>query len=674
MATDTSPSTSSSSLAASVSHAKIGGTLVLSSHMLRWVPTQSSLASQSITIPLQHIEKLLASVAKPESQTFSLKIVFFQPEDPEKERLRVLGKGDVLFTFTAPEGRERALNDREEFKTRLYGIAQNNKKEREGASESLKERSNDRKEAANGCSSAPESAAKDNSSSKTVPMAPVPAPLTAEEKVKRREQELQLRISILHANPELKSLHADLVISGIMRDAEFWSHPTRSALLRSERALMQQRQGRNARIADPKPTNDEEGNLKINLSAQMVRDVFEQYPVVAKAYNDLVPKQMDEQTFWTRYFQSRLYHRLRTSARSAASQHIVRADLIFDQYLDDIVEDDGLESKREFHAHDNFLDLAATEEDHGETGNTKDWPMRAGAERSALPLLRRFNEHSGSLLDSALGEQGRASWSRVTGPSGERTVPAASASSNRGLDEAISRTRQHYDQIVINQLEEEKRGGTRALEVSQDKQGFFQGTHDREGSETGDVSQEVLEDLLRSVQGQLLDWSDSTTRMMGGYVPNCKENERAMHTILERVKQQEEARSEDISENDLSESIHQHLISCHAATTEFLRQFWAAVAPQPSPPPGMAIKAEDEAEKKPLTPAQRQKRAVRMLTLLKNSGERADGVAKLAEEKQPGRGAKRVKLALEETEKAVARALKIGQSMYPQVFVSHGSS
>jgi len=48
---------------------------------------------------------------------------------------------------------------------------------------------------------------------------------------------------------------------------------------------------------------------------------------------------MDESSFWTRYFESKLYHRLRTSARSAASEHMVASDEIFDKYLED--EDDG---------------------------------------------------------------------------------------------------------------------------------------------------------------------------------------------------------------------------------------------------------------------------------------------------------------------------------------------
>lgn len=49
-----------------------------------------------------------------------------------------------------------------------------------------------------------------------------------------------------------------------------------------------------------------------------------------------------------------------------------------------------------------LLDLAATEEDHMETGNTKDFTMRAGSQRKSLPLMRKFNEHSERLLVQAM--------------------------------------------------------------------------------------------------------------------------------------------------------------------------------------------------------------------------------------------------------------------------------
>ena len=216
---------------------------------------------------------------------------------------------------------------------------------------------------------------------------------------------------------------------------------------------------------------------------------------------------MDEQGYWSRYFQSKLYHRLRTSARSAASERIVRADPIFDKYLDDLVEDDELESRRQYHAHDSFLDLAATEVNHGETGNQKDFTMRAGGERSALPLLRRFNQHSSSLLDSALGTQEQAQ-RRVVGGVGEEydlfdkskdgKANGLNGSSSRPSAEATRRTHEHYDQIVIEELQAERKSRAVPLDVAPDRQGFFEGRETTNGLDggNGQLDAQVRKDLV----------------------------------------------------------------------------------------------------------------------------------------------------------------------------------
>lgn len=146
--------------------------------------------------------------------------------------------------------------------------------------------------------------------------------------------EVKLRGQVLLANPALLALHKDVVGTGILSDADFWAHPARAALLRAERARIQQRTGRSARIADPHPTQGESGELKINITPQLIRQLFEQYPVLTRAYDENVPKKLDESTFWMRYFQSKLYHRLRTSQRSAASEQHLPDDDIFDQYLE----------------------------------------------------------------------------------------------------------------------------------------------------------------------------------------------------------------------------------------------------------------------------------------------------------------------------------------------------
>jgi len=48
---------------------------------------------------------------------------------------------------------------------------------------------------------------------------------------------------------------------------------------------------------------------------------------------------LSQEEFWKRYFQSKLFNAHRASIRSSATQHVVKNDPIFDQYLEK--EDDG---------------------------------------------------------------------------------------------------------------------------------------------------------------------------------------------------------------------------------------------------------------------------------------------------------------------------------------------
>lgn len=126
-------------------------------------------------------------------------------------------------------------------------------------------------------------------------------------------------------------------------------------------------------MVDPKPETDERGDVTVKITPMLTREIFEEYPVVARAYDENVPEpvrrcfslslsrslanvllplpfpspsnyaryrriqQLSEEAFWTRYFQSKLFNRNRTANRAAVDA--VKDDAIFDKYLGE--EDDG---------------------------------------------------------------------------------------------------------------------------------------------------------------------------------------------------------------------------------------------------------------------------------------------------------------------------------------------
>lgn len=127
-------------------------------------------------------------------------------------------------------------------------------------------------------------------------------------------------------------------------------------MLLAQAAAESQKRGKSGQLVDPRPQTVN-GEIKIVITPQLVHDIFDEYPVVAKAYNDNVPNnvwsrfpvsqlitntaniQLSEAEFWKRYFQSKLFNAHRASIRSSATQHVVKDDPIFDKYLEK--DDDG---------------------------------------------------------------------------------------------------------------------------------------------------------------------------------------------------------------------------------------------------------------------------------------------------------------------------------------------
>lgn len=136
-----------------------------------------------------------------------------------------------------------------------------------------------------------------------------------------------------------------------------------------------------------------------------------------------------------------------------------------------------IEPRRQHTAHEALLDLGATAEDHGETGNTADWTMKAGGSRSALPLMRRFNEHSASLLDDALGTQDE--------------LEARRKRRKTGVDQDYGAPNRYWDSIVMEDLVEERNDRAVPLDMSKQR-GLFES---RAGAGGGGIGESATDEV-----------------------------------------------------------------------------------------------------------------------------------------------------------------------------------
>ena len=67
---------------------------------------------------------------------------------------------------------------------------------------------------------------------------------------------------------------------------------TKQHLLLAQATIESQRKGKPGQLVDPRPETVDGGEVKIRITPQLVHDIFDEYPVVAKAYNDNVPSKV----------------------------------------------------------------------------------------------------------------------------------------------------------------------------------------------------------------------------------------------------------------------------------------------------------------------------------------------------------------------------------------------
>jgi len=62
-------------------------------------------------------------------------------------------------------------------------------------------------------------------------------------------------------------------------------------LLSAQAAMESQKKGKSGQLVDPRPQTVD-GEIKIVITPQLVHDIFEEYPVVGKAYSENVPNKV----------------------------------------------------------------------------------------------------------------------------------------------------------------------------------------------------------------------------------------------------------------------------------------------------------------------------------------------------------------------------------------------
>lgn len=204
--------------------------------------------------------------------------------------------------------------------------------------------------------------------------------------------ELEEKNRVLQQNPEAFQLYKDLVVTGVVTPEEFWS--SRSHLLSSSASSSAssnpgQSMGVSpAFLSDIKPQMDGANGRKYNLTTDIIQSIFKTYPMVKKKHAEVVPDQISESEFWTRFFQSHYFHR---------DRHILASKDIFTDCAkkDEEVMKDEINKNVNDPLVDllNIKDQAVDDEYRGIIDDS-----RVSQNLANQAMIRRFNQHSTMVL------------------------------------------------------------------------------------------------------------------------------------------------------------------------------------------------------------------------------------------------------------------------------------
>jgi transcription initiation factor TFIIH subunit 1 len=376
----------------------------------------------------------------------------------------------------------------------------------------------------------------------------------------------ELQQSLLKCDPNLQRMFMESLrtkpesLSGGNFVSQFWS--TRVHLLRAHAIERAQLRGSYNVLSSLRPRTDN-NVTKLNISKEQIQLIFNQHPLVKKVYDENVPK-LSEQQFWSRFFQSRLFKKLRGERLSESDA----TDNVLDKYL---TMDEHADRVTDTHV-PHFLDLAGNEVNHSQRqGNRPDFDMRP-ASIEKVPIIRTLNALSEKIM------------ANVAPADGDPSAPV-------GMDEET------YNNLVLQDLKGDEEQ-TRIMLNIRDQSRFFAQGKQREGKEGDLLAKQDPEQIITSMRGDVAktfaadglfhlgkiiepdeDDSDEENTAAPKQAVGSRASLRQASTQIFDAIRERRAQTE-VSPNagtwGLSTTLFDRLTLTHATTTEFLHQFWHA--------------------------------------------------------------------------------------------------
>ncbi|KAI9683863.1 MAG: RNA polymerase II transcription factor B subunit 1 [Trizodia sp. TS-e1964] len=398
----------------------------------------------------------------------------------------------------------------------------------------------------------------------------------------RLKADIELQQSLLKSDPSLQKTFMESLrtkpetITNSQFTAQFWS--TRTHLLRAHAIEKNQSRGAYNVLSTIKPTSVD-NVLRLSVSKEQIHLIFNQHPLVKRVYDENVPR-LSEDQFWSKFFQSRLFKKLKGERLGEGDPH----DTDLDKYLHN---DTFRLKERPVGTHiPHIIDLEGNEENHSQKkGNKPDFTMRPNSAEK-VPIIRTLNSLSEMIMAQVA-------------PNG------VDPSEPIGMDEET------FNELALRDLQGDAKENRIILKIREQRRLLADDpdndsdTEDRRFSkqDPSDVLQQLQLDLDPSLMESNLGGGLDLQRAIGidesededvdeadsaqkpSHVGSKQSISAATTQILAAVAQSRAQRSElghmgmsaeEIAKSGLSTKIFDRMTLTHATTTEFLHHFWLA--------------------------------------------------------------------------------------------------
>ncbi|KAM9893077.1 hypothetical protein OXX79_009585 [Metschnikowia pulcherrima] len=391
----------------------------------------------------------------------------------------------------------------------------------------------------------------------------------------------QLQQKLLLEDKTLRNIFTQSVIKFKLSPAIFWS--TRVGQLRTFALSICQHRGPYNVLSTIKPVATSDNQVNVNVTRDTIKEIFETYPIIRRACQELVPEKLNEGEFWSRFFNSKLFRRLRGDKINNSN---TRGDTVIDKYLyldGDIAETEESVTKGETAGSakdkkvNKFIDLLGNEVDNSQKlGVSPDFTMKFSDETDGKngPSSNRPQSSSGKRENEMLvlmKNMNKLS-SKMIGYSNNAPSDAVAS------EEMIEEMEKEVEISDLNEADE-----IQYVELNLD-------THISRHNPSGDRSSSLEHtenalppNLRQYVQENIFGTSAHGIDLSETYESRVDEINKANHDITALVKHNFRVFKSTHSYKDfgqssepplLDNSMIQELIGFNITLTEFLSHFW----------------------------------------------------------------------------------------------------